>query len=64
MLGMSSDAQAWSEWLSGSSMMYSPDMVMGGKIRVALGGAVDISTGDTLDVKCSLWLGSSKVNLV
>ena len=44
--------------------MYSPDMVTGGRLRLADGGMVDISTGDTLDWKHSLWLGSSKVNRV
>lgn len=44
--------------------MYSPDMVMGGRLRLADGGMVDMSTGDTLDWKHSLWLGNSKVKLV
>lgn len=45
-------------------MMYSPDMVTGGRVRLAEGGMVDMSTGDTLDWKQSLWFGSSKVKLV
>ena len=32
-------------------MMYSPDMVMGGRLRLADGGMLDMSTGDTLDWK-------------
>lgn len=44
--------------------MYSPDMVTGGRVRLAEGGMVDMSTGDTLDWKQSLWLGNSKVKLV
>lgn len=45
-------------------MMYSPDMVTGGRVRLADGGMVDISTGDTFDWKQSLWFGNSKVKLV
>lgn len=61
---MSSGAQPWSEWFSWSSMMYSPDMVTGGRVRLADGGMVDMSTGDTFDWKQSLWFGNSKVKLV
>ncbi len=45
-------------------MMYSPDMVTGGRVRLAEGGMADMSTGDTFDWKQSLWFGSSKVKLV
>lgn len=45
-------------------MMYSPDMVTGGRVRLADGGMVDMSTGDTFDWKHSLWFGNSKVKLV
>lgn len=39
-------------------------MVTGGRVRLADGGMVDISTGDTFDWKQSLWFGNSKVKLV
>lgn len=45
-------------------MMYSPDMVTGGRVRLADGDNVDMSVDDTLDWKQSLWSGNSKVKLV
>lgn len=45
-------------------MTYFPDMVTGGRLRLAEGGMVDMSVAETLEVKRSLWLGSSKLNLV
>ena len=45
-------------------MMYSPDMVTGGRVRLADGDMVDMSTGETFDWKQSLWFGNSKVKLV
>lgn len=45
-------------------MMYLPDIVTGGRLRLAEGGIVDISVAETLEVKRNLWLGSSKLNLV
>lgn len=61
---MSSGAQAVSLWPSWSCIMYSPDMVTGGRVRLAVGGTEDTSTGDNFDWKHSLGLGSSNVNLV
>lgn len=45
-------------------MTYFPDMVTGGRLRLAEGGMVDMSVAETLEVKRSLWFGSSKLNLV
>lgn len=45
-------------------MMYLPDIVTGGRLRLAEGGMVDISVAETFEVKRNLWLGSSKLNLV
>lgn len=39
-------------------------MVTGGSVKLADGGMVDMSTGDTFDWKQSLWFGNSKVKLV
>lgn len=45
-------------------MIYFPDMVTGGRLRLAEGGIVDISVAETFEVKRNLWFGNSNVNLV